>query len=229
MRERFPQERTQLERYAAVLNAVEINSSFYRPHRRTTYIRWKDSVPAGFRFALKVPREITHVRRLAECAEPLDRFLDESSGLGEKRGVLLIQLPPSFAFDEELVRKFFRELRDRYDGGLACEPRHPAWFSTQAEALLRDVRIARVAADPSVVPEAIKPGGWDGLAYYRLHGSPRTYYSAYEDARLERFSSLLGHEATVRRAWCIFDNTAMGAALPNALTLRSLLAENGSG
>src|SRR5580700_5326161 len=92
----FPKQGTRLERYSAVLSVAEINSSFYRSHRRATYERWRDSVPAGFAFALKLPREITHIRRFVDCAEPLNRFLDESAGLGEKRAVLLVQLPGSF-------------------------------------------------------------------------------------------------------------------------------------
>jgi uncharacterized protein YecE (DUF72 family) len=222
-RERFAGEGSHLERYARVFSCAEINSSFYRPHRPATYARWAASVPDDFRFALKVPKEITHARRLAGATEPLERFLDESASLGAKRGVLLVQLPPSFAFDADLAGAFFELLRARYDGGVACEPRHATWFTGTADELLRAARVARVAADPAVVPEAGVPGGWPGLVYYRLHGAPRTYYSAYDDARLQDTARLL-RAATVP-AWCIFDNTAMDAALPNALTLAELLGE----
>ena len=85
-RSRFPDSGSQLEKYAAELTAVEINSSFYRPHRRTTYERWADSVPAGFRFAVKLPRTITQDSKLQDCGELLDRFLAEVSGLGDKLG-----------------------------------------------------------------------------------------------------------------------------------------------
>lgn len=228
VRERFPEHGTLLARYAAVLNAVEINSSFYRPHRRTTYERWRESVPAAFRFALKVPREITHTRRFVDCAEPLERFLDESSGLGDKRDVLLVQLPPSFAFDADLARQFFVCFRERYDGRVVCEPRHPTWFAAPAGALLREAKVARAAADPSITAAARTPGGWDGFAYYRLHGSPQTYYSAYDDATLRSLAITLSREASSRPTWCIFDNTASGAALANALTLQALLTQDSS-
>jgi uncharacterized protein YecE (DUF72 family) len=223
LRGRVPDRGSMLERYSAVMTAVEINSSFYRSHRRTTYERWRDSVPAAFRFALKLPREITHVRRFVDCTEPLQRFLDESAGLGEKRAVLLAQLPPSFVFDPALAGQFFGDVRARHDGYIVCEPRHPTWFESRASSLLYEAKIARAAVDPSITPAASTPGGWDGFAYHRLHGSPRTYYSAYDDATLQRLADTLNHEASSRPTWCIFDNTALGAALANALTLWSFL------
>lgn len=226
MRERFVGEGSHLERYARLFSCVEINSSFYRPHRPSTYARWAASVPDDFRFALKVPKEITHVRKLTGAAEPLERFLAESASLGAKRDVLLVQLPPSFAFDPDVAGAFCELLRARYDGGVACEPRHPTWFTAPADELLRAARVARVAADPAVVPEAGVPGGWPGFAYYRLHGSPRTYYSAYDDDRIVETARIV-RAATVP-AWCIFDNTAMDAALPNALMLAELLGEERS-
>jgi uncharacterized protein YecE (DUF72 family) len=219
VRDRFPPDGSRLERYARVFRGVEINSSFYGPHRRSTYERWARSVPEEFRFALKLPKEITHTRRFADCAEPLDRFLDESAGLGEKRAVVLVQLPPSFAYDPVLAGAFFTLLRERYDGGLAFEPRHPTWFESGAEAVLQAHRIARVAADPAVVPAAAEPGGWDGLVYYRLHGSPRTYYSSYDDVSLDAIAARLRARPPGTPVWCIFDNTAFDAATSNALTV----------
>jgi uncharacterized protein YecE (DUF72 family) len=221
VRERFGDAGTHLQRYATRFSCVEINSSFHRPHRQTTYGRWAASVPEDFRFAVKLPKEITHVRRFAECVEPLERFLAETSALAEKRAVVLVQLPPSFAFDAALAATFFASVRERYGGGLALEPRHPSWFSLDAEALLRRFETARVAADPAIVPPAEVPGGWDGFAYYRLHGSPRTYYSAYDDTALQGIATRL--RAEPRPVWCIFDNTALGAAAGNALDVQRLL------
>jgi uncharacterized protein YecE (DUF72 family) len=219
VRGKFPDEGAQLERYAARLTCVEINSSFYRHHRRTTYERWAAAVPDDFRFAVKIPKEITHVGRLASCGEVLDRFLDETAGLGEKRAVVLVQLPPSFAFDAAVADGFFASLRARCGCGIACEPRHVTWFAQDADAPLHRHAIARVAADPAICAEAARPGGWDGLIYFRLHGSPRTYASAYDDAALDAVAAQL-REASAER-WCIFDNTAFGAATANALALRA--------
>jgi uncharacterized protein YecE (DUF72 family) len=206
-----------LERYAQRFNAVEINSSFYRPHLPATYARWAAATPDDFWFSVKAPRTITHARRLANPAEPLDRFLGEVEQLGAKLGPLLIQLPPSLAFTSSVAGAFFTILRERFDGDVACEPRHPSWFSAEADRLLAEFRVAGVAADPAVARAAAVPSGWPGLAYYRLHGSPEMYESAYSADHLDTLARQIAELPTP--SWCIFDNTALGAAMRNALEL----------
>ena len=222
---RFADAGSHLERYAGRFPAVEINSSFYRPHRPATYSRWAASVPEGFQFAVKVPREITHTRRLTNSGELVERFLSECQMLGASLGPLLVQLPPSLAFDRAVVPAFFERLRESFTGRIACEPRHPTWFSADAEQVLTRFQIARVAADPAVVPAAAQPGGWDGLIYYRLHGSPRVYYSAYAPSCLETLAETLGAASRSAPTWCIFDNTALGAATDDALAVIARLAQ----
>jgi len=220
----FPVVGSHLERYSTVLNAVEINSSFYRPHRTATYERWAASVPEDFRFSVKVPKAITHERRLKDAGDLLDRFLSEAGALGPKLGPLLVQLPPSLSFQPGIADTFLSELRNRVEGGIVCEPRHASWFEPEVEALLDDLRIARVAADPAPVPGANEPGGWRGLSYYRLHGSPRIYYSAYSAEYLAAISDVLARDmAGGAETWCIFDNTAAFAATGDALTVKSLV------
>ena len=214
-----------LARYATRFNAVEINSSFYRPHRRGTYERWAASVPEDFRFAVKLPRSITHNARLKGAGDLLDAFLEQVAGLGEKLGPLLVQLPPSLAFEPQVAAEFFGGLREKFAGALACEPRHAGWFGSKANALLKKHRIARVAADPAPVPGAGEPGGWDGFRYFRWHGSPVMYRSDYPPQRLAGLASRLK-----TGDWCIFDNTADGAAMPNALRVDgTALARCGGG
>lgn len=199
---------------------AEINSSFHRPHRPGTYERWAATVPENFRFAVKLPREVTHTRRLVDSVEPLERFLAEAPGLGDKLGPLLVQLPPSLSYDAEVARAFFAGLRDRFSGEVACEPRHPTWFSPEADAALDAFRIARVAADPVRAPGAGDPGGWPGLAYWRLHGSPHVYRSGYTPEFLDTLALKLARRAEDGSpAWCIFDNTTLGAATADALGL----------
>ncbi|HEY8564601.1 MAG TPA: DUF72 domain-containing protein [Beijerinckiaceae bacterium] len=207
-----------------MLNAVEINSSFYRPHRRTTYERWAASVPDGFRFAVKVPRSITHERRLREVDDLVDRFLSEVAGLGATLGPLLVQLPPKLAFEAEISSTFLSNLRARVAGSIVCEPRHPSWFTREVSALLVEHRIARVAADPAPVPGAGEPGGWSGLVYWRLHGSPRIYYSPYSEEAVAEVAQRLTREASRGAgSWCIYDNTAAFAATHDALATQSLV------
>lgn len=221
MAEHFPTTGTHLERYARVLPAVEINSSFYRPHRPGTYARWRDSVPETFRFAVKVPKVITHELRLRDVQEPLERFLGEAGHLEAKLGCLLVQLPPSLRFEPGTARAFFQSLRERTDVDVVCEPRHQTWFTDEAWRTLDDARIRDVRADPIAVDAPPFPDA--EVVYYRLHGSPKIYYSAYSQAFLEALAAEISvHEQAGRRVWCIFDNTAEGAALPNALSLLRL-------
>jgi uncharacterized protein YecE (DUF72 family) len=221
----FPEEGTSLERYAARFGCAEINSSFHRSHRADTWARWASSVPDGFRFAAKLSKEITHKAKLAGCDDAMGAAVAEMRQLGDTLALVLVQLPPSLAFEEKLASAFFAALRAVWRGDVACEPRHPSWLSAEAEALLLEARVARVAADPARAPGFEVPGGWGGLAYYRLHGSPVMYRSAYGEERLVAYAAALdAHRRQGRDVWCIFDNTASPAAMADALTLQRLLA-----
>lgn len=223
MAKRFPREGSGLERYAARFDAVEINSSFHRPHRASTWERWRDSVPEGFRFSVKIPKRITHELKLVGFEETLARFLPEAGALGDKLAVLLVQLPPKLAFEADVARRFFTELANGSAAAIACEPRHASWFEGDAEDLLRGLRVARVAADPARCEGAGEPGGWRGLSYWRLHGSPVIYRSSYAD-RTARYAAALRAEAAAGRdTWCIFDNTASSAATGDAVALAEAL------
>ncbi|MCY7354787.1 MAG: DUF72 domain-containing protein [Lysobacter sp.] len=209
-----------LARYATRFDAVEINSSFYRPHQPKTYERWAGSVPGNFRFSVKLPRAITHDARLAGVSGLLSRFMEEVGALGHRLGPLLVQLPPSLVWEKARAGTFFRMLRRRHSGLVACEPRHVSWFTTDATAMLACHGIARVAADPSVVLQGDAAGGTAEWQYWRLHGSPRIYYNDYEIPVLDDFKQRLRAAPVSGERWCIFDNTAHGHSVPNALWLR---------
>lgn len=221
--EAFPQTGQGLARYAARFSCVEVNSTFYRPHRSTTYARWLDLTPDDFRFAAKLSRAITHEARLKAAPELLGQHIAEIRQLQPKLGPLLVQLPPSLAFDAQAAETFFATLRRLFEGEVALEPRHESWFDPRAEALLVGYRVARVAADPARRPLAGRPGGWTGLTYWRLHGTPRVYYSAYDADWLGRLAGDLA-ASTSSSVWCLFDNTVSGAATRNALDLCELLS-----
>lgn len=227
----FPGTGQHLERYARVLNCAEINSSFYRSHRREVYERWAARTPPGFRFSVKLPRSITHDGRLRRARGPLQSFLAEAEGLGGRLAVLLVQLPPSFAFEARPVRSFFKLLSDLYGGSVVCEPRHSSWFTPAADRTLATLQVSRAAADPARWPQAARPGGWLGtrddgggaVLYHRWHGSPRMYWSRYEPPWLRQRAEELRAWPPNADCWCIFDNTAGGGATSNALELRSAM------
>jgi uncharacterized protein YecE (DUF72 family) len=211
-----------LQRYASRFDAVEINSSFYGAHQQKTYVRWAESVPAHFRFSVKMPKWLTHERCLQDTGEELTRFLGEISGLGSKLGCLLVQLPPGLAYDPRTVETFFAALRARHRGLVVCEPRHPTWFTGAADRRLAAHGVARVAADPSCGEDGDRPSGSDRVAYFRLHGTPVMYQSSYSSDYLSALAGDL-RKINGRPVWCVFDNTARGAATENALELRRLL------
>lgn len=223
VREEFGEGASNLARYATRFDGVEINSSFHRRHRAATWARWAGSVPDAFRFSARMPKTITHVQRLSDCAALVADFIDDVAGLGAKLGVVLVQLPPKLAFDAQVAAPFFDALQKATAARIACEPRHPSWFEEIAERLLAARGIARVAADPPPVPAAAVPGACPDFAYWRLHGSPHIYRSSYDEQRL---AAVAAQVKARRAAWCIFDNTASSAATGNALALQQLAGLN---
>lgn len=224
----FPAQGTHLERYARRLCCVEINTSFYRPHLPETYLRWAESVPDEFRFSVKLPKTITHEAGLVDAEAALDKFLQDIAGLGKKLGVLLAQLPPHLKFEMQTADGFFRLLRGKTASHIALEPRHPSWFGHEAESMMKTHHVARVAADPSRAANGDEPGGWDGLRYFRLHGTPDIYYSDYDAEGLLTIGRRVAASAAGgAEVWCIFDNTANGHALGNAVSLARSLGKPG--
>ena len=223
----FGEGESHLARYATRFDVVEINSTFHRPHERRTFERWAASVPAGFRFSAKLPKWITHEARLQGSGDALTEFFESVAGLGAKLGGVLVQLPPSLAFDARLADRFFAMLRRRCAVRIACEPRHASWFEPAVDGLWNRYEIARVAADPAPVPRAANPGGAGATArwrYWRWHGAPRMYYSRYEDQVLQALAQVVAREGRARApAWCIFDNTAHGHAVDDAARLQACL------
>jgi uncharacterized protein YecE (DUF72 family) len=219
--EALPQIGTHLERYSQLLSCAEINSSFYRSHRLSTWEKWAASVPEDFRFSVKAPKTITHEVNLVCGPEPLKTFLAEIKTLAIRLGPILFQLPPKSAFNPNVAEAFFTLFRDQHSGPTVLEPRHPTWFTAEADHLLQKFNIARVAADPARIPAAATAGGWSQLLYCRLHGSPRMYYSAYPETYLRTLATSIAQQQA-KEIWCIFDNTASGAAFGNAQTLMRL-------
>lgn len=179
-----------------------------------------------FLFSVKMPKMITHGLRLEQTDELTSAFLEEISVLGATLGFLLVQTPPTLAFHAAGAEAFFDGLRARSTIPILCEPRHASWFTDEADELLVRYEIARVAADPARVPAAAVPGGWRGLSYYRLHGSPQIYRSSYDAAFIDSLGMRVAADLAASRTVCaIFDNTTLGAATRNAFELTRALAD----
>lgn len=217
-----------LARYATRFDMVEINSSFYRPHQRKTYERWAQSVPRDFRFAVKLPQLISHELGLRRAREPVGRFVDECTGLGRKLGVVLVQLPASLPFERRVAMRFFTLLRTALPAHaeIVCEPRHRSWWTDSAGDVLAAHAVGRVGADPSPAGAPAEPTATGRCRYWRLHGSPRMYYSDYDPASLKAFCHRIA--TATQPSWVVFDNTAAGHAVPNALDFQRLIKAPGS-
>ncbi|WP_137787772.1 DUF72 domain-containing protein [Sphingomonas sp. 3P27F8] len=216
----FPREGSSLERYAKVFHGVEVNSSFHRPHRASTWAKWASSVSDDFRFAVKIPKTITHQSRLVDVDALIEEFATEVGALGSKLAIVLVQLPPTLVFDPPMARRFFEKLRNSIAAHVVCEPRNATWFEEAADDMLIRLRVARAAADPALSEVAAVPGGWREIEYWRLHGSPVMYRSSYADEDISKYARKIKSASNKGTdSWCMFDNTARSAALHNALSL----------
>lgn len=234
-RELFPEPGTHLQRYARKLNAVEINSSFYRDHQPKTYARWTQETPPGFRFAVKLAKRFTHVQALAFEDGDLRACLEGYNQLGEKFGALLVQLPPKLAYHREAATRFFERVREHVSAPVVLEPRHATWAEASVFEALAPFGVSPVLADPGLDLRRFLPAAGNKCVYLRLHGFPEIYKSDYDNEFLEFTAHELQQYAegafqqNAERGldpWCIFDNTTYGYATINALTLTDLVQDS---
>lgn len=213
---------THLERYARKLNCVEINSSFYREHKYETYQKWATMVPADFRFSVKLSKYFTHTHSLQETGAHLKDVIQSISGLKEKWGLLLVQLPPGLEFSFFIVDRFLSNLRKNYLGPVIWEPRHQSWAEEEAVSLLEQYNINKVIADPEPCPLSDdQRTRMENIRYLRLHGSPEIYKSRYSIATIMKIATSLTETPGIhQQTWCVFDNTTYGFATENALELK---------
>jgi uncharacterized protein YecE (DUF72 family) len=207
-----------LEYYCRHFDTVELNASFYRLPKRETFRNWKARTPDNFLWGVKGSKFITHTRRLENPAEPLDRFYTAAVGLGEKLGVILFQLPPSFVYNENILRAFCKFLNPQVRH--AIEIRHPSWVNDQAFSLLSEFNIALCMADTAGRYPSCEVMTSD-FVYIRLHGSQKLYASEYSEEELRNWAEKI--DAWNKDAFIFFDNDFEGHAINNAERLKELL------
>lgn len=213
-----------LEHYASVFDAVEINATFYGQQRESTLKKWKNSVPGGFRFAVKANRYVTHTKRLKVEEDSIVKARNQCDPLGEKAAAVLWQFPANFQKDLERLENFARMLRKRFRRLPHClEFRHTSWFDDETAEMMDNYGLCNVISDASNWPIWGRTTG--DTAYVRLHGHTQTYHSRYSD-------ELLGEYADKARQWLdrelavhvYFDNTDSGHAPDDAKRFREMLA-----
>lgn len=207
-----------LEYYSRAFRTVEINATFYRLPRAETVRRWHDTVPDDFVFAVKGSRYITHIKRLTDAASPLERFMKAISGLRDKLGPVLWQLPPQMQRDDGRLAAFTGAIKNR--GLHAFEFRHSSWFCEDVYGILSDANAALCIPDRPDLPQAlVLTAGW---TYIRLHYSGR--YGLYSLPSIGKWSRIVtGFAANGKDAYIYFNNDMDGYAIRNARQLMDSL------
>ena len=208
--------------YSGTFGTVELNTSFYHLPKPETFAKWRDQAPPGFRYAVKAPRYITHMKKLKDCAEPVEEFLTRARNLCHALGPILYQLPPRWECDTERLQAFIALLPADLDH--VFEFREKSWVTEQVLALL-DVRgISFCAHDMRGLATPRWASG--PVAYVRFHGGTGKYRGRYSDEILLGWTDWIVEQAKSRRdVWCYFNNDIGGDAIQDALTLRAMVAQ----
>lgn len=207
----------QLKYYQKFFDTVELNASFYHLPKKKTFENWRELVPENFIFAVKGSRYITHIKKLKEVEEPLNRLLDRARGLEDKLGPILFQFPPSWEIKLERLKKFLKLLPE--DQRFTFEFRHPSWFCPEVYQLLSQYNAALALADTPNYPlvEEITTD----FVYIRLHGHQQLYGSEYSQKELEKWAQKVNNWG--RETFVYFDNDAQGYAPKNAQELKEII------
>lgn len=207
--------------YSKQFSTVEINATFYRDVRPSTFEKWYMVTPENFLFSVKMSRQITHFKKLKVEKAHIDNFLQRISFLKEKLGIVLIQLPPSLKFDKVIVSEFFSMLDNNYQ--YTVEVRNKSFIDDDFFEILKKHNIAFCIADSANRFPYYETITADFI-YIRLHGSQRLYASEYTIEELKQWAQKI-------KKWSLptyvyFDNDFMGYAVKNALKLKEFLTYN---
>jgi uncharacterized protein YecE (DUF72 family) len=217
---KLPQ-RLWLEHYAENFGTVEVNNAFYRLPERSTFEQWRQRTPDDFVVAVKMSRYLTHVKRLNEPAEPVERFLSRARGLGGKLGPVLLQLPPTLRGDPAALAGTLARFPRHVE--VVVEPRHPTWFTDETRSVLEKHGAALCWADRKGRP--LNPL-WQtaDFGYIRLHEGRAAPWPRYGKAALAKWLELAGRFA---RTYVYFNNDPGGAAVTDATALAALARRRG--
>jgi uncharacterized protein YecE (DUF72 family) len=211
-----------LARYIEVFDTVELNASFYRWPKDSTFAGWRNQLPDGFRMSVKAHRGLTHYRRLASWGTWIERFERCWELLGDRRGVLLVQLHPDQQRDDARLDAFLDNVPESIR--VAVELRHPSWNDAAVYDLLHRRRAAYVVMSGAGL--ACVPRATTDLVYVRMHGPDQhaIYAGCYSNDELRRWADrIVAWNDDGKDVWMYFNNDLGGHAVRNALYLRELL------
>jgi uncharacterized protein YecE (DUF72 family) len=217
--------RDRLQHYVAEFSTVELNASFYRWPRETTFAGWNRRLPEGFQLSVKAPRGLTHAKKLYDPDVWIERIARSWHELGHKRAILLVQLAPSMERDDARLDYFLGRLPSWIR--VAVELRHPSWNSPDVFALLERHGAAYCVMSGANLPCILRVTA--GFVYVRLHGPDHShlYGGSYSDADLHWWADRIREwQGDGREVYAYFNNDGGGNAVRNARTLRNILAES---
>jgi uncharacterized protein YecE (DUF72 family) len=211
-----------LEFYTTRFDTVEVNNTFYRLPERSTFVAWRSQIPARFVMAIKASRFLTHMKRLRDPAEPIERLFSRVEPLGNRLGPVLYQLPANFTIDLNRLDAFLEALPrtlNRLRVSHVMEFRHPSWYVAETFQLLNARRIALCLhdkLDSTITEPFVGP-----LVYVRFHGTSGRYHGSYSSAQLDKWAHRLAEQSQEGRpVFAYFNNDPEGVATVNATTLR---------
>lgn len=209
------------EYYCSQFSSFEINATFYRFPTLKSLESWYSKAPEKFIYAVKAPKTITHIKKFIDCETEISKFYEVcETGLKEKLGPILFQLPPSFHFSEENLELIVKSLNSKYNN--TVEFRHKSWWNPEVFEILKKNKITFCNVSHPTLPDTIVANSETG--YLRLHGKPKMFYSSYSDEDLENYLKNL-EEKNFAEIYIYFNNTASEAGVLNALKTKKL-AEN---
>jgi uncharacterized protein YecE (DUF72 family) len=214
------------EYYLTLFPTVEINATFYRFFKDQTYLNWRERTPAGFRFVLKVPRLITHLKQLLNVEEDIQQFWNSAHLLGDKLGLVLLQIAPDMPYDPQRLRRAIQAFGNPHQ--MAVEFRREDWYNEEIRGLLQEAGVGFCDAESPRFPLT----GWvtSSTGYIRLHGRQQWYSYNYSDEDLREIPSKARQMQAngAGRVYIFFNNDYEAYAPANALSLCKFLGCSGS-
>ena len=216
------QGKSRLQYYASLFNSLEINSIFYKLPRNSTVANWAASVPGNFRFTCKVSKTITHAKGLKFDVKDVDDFIKVVENIGDKKGCLLAQFPPSLKIEKldqlQTLLETLGESTYKSDWKLAIEFRDPSWYEREVQELLEEYDAAMVIQD---IPKSATPFNFvrGDFVYLRFHGPEPRYRGNYSDEFLKQYAGYINRWISENKTVFAYFNNTVGAAVENLQTL----------
>lgn len=216
------QGKSRLAYYSSLFNSLEVNSIFYKLPRNSTVANWAATVPANFKFTFKVSKTITHVKGLIFAKKDVIDFMKAVDQVGEKKGCLLVQFPPSLHIEKlDRLQSLLETLGEAtHNSGwkLALEFRDPSWYEREVYELLEEYEAALVIQD---IPKSATPlnAVRGDFIYLRFHGPEPRYRGDYNDEILKKYAGYIRKWISEKKTVHAYFNNTVGAAVENLQTL----------